>query len=168
MYSQEMLNNLFKAMIDYFESDPKRIQHFVKVHSFAKLIGQLENLDEASLFLLEAAAFVHDIGIKNSEIKYNNCNGKNQEKEGYGESIKILSKLDFPKETVEKIAYIVAHHHSYGNIDINNIELQILIEADFIVNLYEEKLSKKAVISACEKIFKTSSGIYLLKKIFGV
>ena len=39
---QERLNALFLKMIAFDEGDPKRIQHFVKVHSFAKLIGELE------------------------------------------------------------------------------------------------------------------------------
>ena len=33
-------------MIEFYRDDPARIQHFVKVHSFAKLIGEEEHLDE--------------------------------------------------------------------------------------------------------------------------
>ena len=33
------LNQLFCEMIQYYRNDPKRIQHFTKVHSYAKLIG---------------------------------------------------------------------------------------------------------------------------------
>lgn len=46
-------------MIDFDKGDPKRIQHFLKVHSFAKLIGEGENLDEKTLFILEADALVN-------------------------------------------------------------------------------------------------------------
>ena len=41
-----MLNDLFLEMINYFAGDAKRIQHLVKVHSFAKLIGELEHVEE--------------------------------------------------------------------------------------------------------------------------
>lgn len=166
MYSQELLNRLFKSMIDYFQSDPKRIQHFVKVHSFAKLIGQCENLNEDTLFTLESAAYIHDIGIKNSELKYGSCSGKNQEKEGFSESRKLLTCLDFPDNVIERVSYIVAHHHTYNNI--NSIELQILIESDFLVNLYEDSADISSVKSAYDKIFKTNTGKEICRIMFGI
>lgn len=58
------LNNLCSMMIEFYRDDPARIQHFIKVHSFAKLIGEEEHLDEKLLYILEAAAYVHDIGIR--------------------------------------------------------------------------------------------------------
>ena len=44
------LNQLYMEMIRYYESDAPRIQHFVKVHSFARLIGEAEGLDEETQF----------------------------------------------------------------------------------------------------------------------
>lgn len=73
-----MLNQLFMKMIWYYEGDAKRIQHFVKVHAFAKLIGEMEHVEEETLRILEAAAYVHDIGIKVAESKYGSCNGKRE------------------------------------------------------------------------------------------
>ena len=32
------------AMINYYAGDPKRIQHFIKVYHFAKLIGEMERI----------------------------------------------------------------------------------------------------------------------------
>ena len=72
----------------YFKNDflrsrlPGRIQHFLKVHSFAKTIAVSEHLDEKTLFITEAAAIVHDIGIRLCLEKYGDGNGKLQEKEG--------------------------------------------------------------------------------------
>lgn len=74
------IDELFKQVIEYFEGDTKRIQHFTKVYTFATLIGRLEKLSENELYILEAAAIVHDIGIKNAEKKYGSCEGKLQEK----------------------------------------------------------------------------------------
>ena len=51
-----MLNELHLAMIDLYRGDAKRIQHFCKVHSYAKLIAETEHVDEKCLFILEAAA----------------------------------------------------------------------------------------------------------------
>ncbi|SFC30299.1 hypothetical protein SAMN05421842_10295 [Clostridium uliginosum] len=56
-----MIEQLIKEMIAYYEGDPKRIQHFIKVHNFSKTIGVLENLDKDTLYILETAAVIHDI-----------------------------------------------------------------------------------------------------------
>ncbi len=61
---QEMLDGLFLAMCRHDAGDARRIQHFAKVHAFAALIGRAEGLDEETQLTLEAAALVHDIGIR--------------------------------------------------------------------------------------------------------
>ena len=76
------LNQLFCEMIQYYRNDPKRIQHFTKVHSYAKLIGELSGMQGEELLTLEVAAYVHDIGIKVAEEKYGSSNGRLQEQEG--------------------------------------------------------------------------------------
>ena len=58
------IDRLYMEMIHYYQGDPKHIQHFVKVHDLSRLIGQSEGLDEDTMHVLEAAALVHDIGIK--------------------------------------------------------------------------------------------------------
>ena len=74
-------DRVITAMIEYFGSDKKRIHHFLKVYSFAKTIGESENLLPNDQELLEISAIVHDIGIKVSEEKYNSSAGKYQELE---------------------------------------------------------------------------------------
>ena len=69
-------------MIRYYAGDPKRIQHFIKVYTFAKMIGEKEKLPAGEQFILETAAIVHDIGIKPAEEKFGQCGGKMQEQEG--------------------------------------------------------------------------------------
>ena len=51
-----MLNQLHLAMLELYKGDAKRIQHFCKVHSYAKLIAECEKVDKQTLFILEAAA----------------------------------------------------------------------------------------------------------------
>ena len=41
-----MHERLLTAAIEYDKGDPKRIQHFIKVHSFARLIGKQEKLSD--------------------------------------------------------------------------------------------------------------------------
>ena len=39
------LDDLALHMITYYAADPARIQHFIKVHSFAALIARQEGMD---------------------------------------------------------------------------------------------------------------------------
>lgn len=157
---------LIKEMITYYSGDPKRIQHFIKVHSFAKTIGLLEKLDKQTLYTLETAALVHDIGIKLCEQKYGECNGKLQELEGPAVARGLLEDLGYDEDVIERVCFLVAHHHTYDKVD--NMDYQILIEADFLVNMYEEKLDKKPIELAFQRIFKTPSGRFLCKQMFGL
>ena len=82
-----MINKLHMAMIELYHGDAKRIQHFCKVHSYAKLIAEMEKVDAKTLFILETAALTHDIGIHLCEEKYGN--GRNY-RFGYGEDRKSV------------------------------------------------------------------------------
>ena len=151
-----MIEKIISAMIDYYKGDPRRINHFMKVYAFAKNIGMEEELDSRTQNILETAAVVHDIGIKLSEEKYNSSSGKYQEIEGPGEAEKLLKRLGVEDDVIERVSYLVGHHHTYGNI--NGMDHQILVEADFIVNIYEDNESRDAVMNIKNKIFKTKTG----------
>lgn len=159
-----MLNRLFMEMIHYYRGDAKRIQHFVKVHSFAKLIGEMERVEEETLHILEVASYVHDIGIKVAEEKYGRCTGKLQEQEGPAVAREMLEKLGFEEKVTERVCYLVGHHHTYTDMD--GMDYQILVEADFLVNLYEDHLSRDSAVSVCEKIFRTESGKRICREMF--
>ena len=161
-----MINKLHLAMIELYKGDAKRIQHFCKVHSYAKLIAETENVDKKCLFTIEAAALTHDIGIHICEEKYGSCNGKLQEKEGPAIAEKLLGELGFDRNISERVQYLIAHHHTYGNI--NEMDYQILVEADFLVNIMEEGSSKEAAIKAYQNIFKTSCGKKICREMFGI
>lgn len=159
-----MINKLHLKMIEYDKGDPKRIQHFTKVYTYAKLIGESEGLDKDSLFILEAAALTHDIGIHVCEEKYGSCAGNLQEKEGPEIAEKMLNELGFNPKVIDRVKYLIAHHHTYTNI--NDLDYQILVEADFIVNLYEDGADKKAIENVYNNIFKTNTGKQILKDMF--
>lgn len=161
---KHILNRLYMQMVEFYREDPARIQHFVKVHSFARLIGEEEGLDEKTLFTLEAAALVHDIGIKPAEEKYGSSAGPLQEKEGPALAAEMLGKLGFEPEVIQRVSYLVGHHHTYTNID--GKDYQILVEADFLVNYYEDHVSKENIRTGSGKIFRTETGKKLVKEMF--
>ena len=160
------LSTLALEMTAYYSGDPKRIQHFLKVHGFARLIGEVENLDSHMLFILETAALVHDIGIKYCEATYGACGGKLQEKEGPAIARTLLEKLGYDSPDIERVCYLVGHHHTYSAID--GIDYQILVEADFLVNLYEDDIPQSGIRHAVETIFKTDTGLRLCRSMFPI
>ncbi len=159
------IQKLALAMITYDNGDPKRIQHTTKVHAYASLIGMGEGLDEDTQFVLESAALVHDIGIRASEKKYGHQNGKLQEQEGPAVARELLARIGgYTEEQIDRICWLVAHHHTYHASE--DQDYQILIEADFLVNLYEDHEPEDAIRAVRNNIFKTKSGLKILDDMF--
>ena len=48
----------------------------------------------------------------------------------------------------------------------DEIDYQILVEADFLVNIMEDGLSKEAALKAYESIFKTTCGKMICREMF--
>ena len=61
------------------------------------------------------------------------------------------------------MAYLVGHHHTYKDVD--GLDYQILLEADFLVNGDESNLTKEAIEKMKKNVFKTKTGIELLNHI---
>lgn len=160
------LSEVINAMIEYYAGDERRIQHFLKVYAYAKAIGELEALDKDNQEILEVAAVVHDIGIKVSEEKYKSSAGNYQQIEGPPIAKEMLSKLGHERNFVERVCFLIAHHHTYNKIE--GMDYQILVEADFLVNASEASMSRSQIDSIKEKIFKTKTGILFLESVFGL
>ncbi|URZ02956.1 hypothetical protein CLAUR_029900 [Clostridium felsineum] len=90
----DIVSDVIKEMILYFDGDVRRINHALKVYSFSKTISELEKLSADDFKILEVAAILHDIGIKESEKKYNSSAGNYQELEGPPVAKKLLDKFN--------------------------------------------------------------------------
>ena len=156
MTDMEKIDLLEQKMMMFNHQDPMRIQHLMKVHRFAQMIGRMEKLDAHTQLITECAALVHDIGIRPAEEKYGRSDGKLQEQEGPAYARAMLEELGMEPEDIERICYLVGHHHTYSSID--GIDYQILVEADFLVNFYEDQFGEKEIKSAFKKVFRTASG----------
>lgn len=159
-----MVEEILKEMIIYANGNKKDIAHFLKVHSYARLIGKLEQLDEKTQKILEIAAIVHDIACPLCRKKYGNSNGKLQEIEGPDLVYDFLKPFSLTDLEINRIAYLVGHHHTYENID--GLDYQILLEADFLVNGDEMNADNKTIAAMKNKVFKTATGIKLLEYIY--
>jgi HD superfamily phosphodiesterase len=159
-----LMGNLAAEMIGYNAGDPRRAGHLLKVYAFAKTIGECEGLDARTQEILEIAALTHDIGIRNSECKYGSSGGEYQQIEGPPEAEKLLSALGIDRLAIERVCWLIARHHTYT--DIQGMDYQILIEADFLVNAYEEGMDADAVESVRRKLFRTKKGTELLDTLY--
>jgi len=159
-----MMHRVINKMVMYFKDDVRRINHALKVYAYAHALAGLEGLPAKKGLIVDLAAVLHDIGIKEAERKYNSSAGRYQEMEGPPVAKQILAAFNVEKEIIDRVCFLVGNHHSYQKID--GIDFQILIEADFIVNIYEDNISKNTIESIKNKYFKTASGIKMLEKMY--
>ena len=99
---------------------------------------------------LVVAAITHDIACPLCRKKYGNTNGKYQEQEGAPLVREFLADTGMTAEQIDRVAYLVGHHHSPAQID--GIDYQIL----------------QAIRTFMEHTMKTAAGIRLTKTVFGV
>ena len=159
-----MKEKLIEKMICFYQGNVEDINHFIKVLSFASLIGKMEQLDEHTLNTLELTAIVHDIACPLCREKYGNTNGNNQEAESEALLRPFLAEFSIPSDVEERIIYLVTHHHTYNDVD--GLDYQILLEADYLVNAGESKKYAAAMNEFKQNVFKTPSGLKLLQEIY--
>ena len=155
---------IIRKMIAYFNGNRHDINHFMKVYAFAKTIGECENLDRDTQMILEMAAIVHDIACPLCREKYGNTNGKYQELEGPALVRDFLVDGGLPQAAVDRIAWLVGHHHTLQGID--GPDHQILIEADYLVNADESQYSRENVENTLDRVFRTETGRTLLRSMY--
>jgi HD superfamily phosphodiesterase len=151
-------------MIAYFGNDVRRINHALKVLGFATAISKSENLNNHYKEIIEISAILHDIGIPNAEMKFGSCIGKYQELEGPPVAREIMRKAGIKEEIIERVCYIIGNHHTYTKID--DIDFQVLVEADFLVNIDEDNMTKDMIQVISKKYFKSHTGIEILNNLY--
>ena len=149
-------------MKKYFGTDFKRVNHALKV---AKVAEQILKMEGGHPLVVMGAAYLHDIGIREAEKKHGSPSGHYQEMEGSAIAREILERLNVQKELVEEICDIIGHHHHPREEETLNF--QILYEADGLVNVEEEGISKdpKRLEALIEKVFRTVTGKQLAEKL---
>jgi len=149
----------------YFKSDFRRIAHATRVARYAEQIGRQEG---GNLGIILTAAYLHDIGIKEAERKYQSTGARYQEKEGPPVAREILSSLGAGEEMMAEVCDIIAHHHHPREEE--NVNFKSLYDADRLVNMEEElkekPLSEDKLKSIVEKSFLTGSGIQIARELF--
>ena len=137
------ISQLMEKMIRFSDGNMHDIDHFIRVWTYARTIGELEGLDEKTMTILEAAAITHDIACPLCRQKYGNTNGKHQEEEGIPLVNILLSDSGMQEDEAARVAFLVGHHHTFTGID--SLDWQILVEADFIANASENGFSEQKI-----------------------
>lgn len=153
-----------QAMIKYERGCPRRVNHFLKVYSFAKLIAENEKVSIKDRYIIEIAALMHDCGIRASLEKFGHYNGKMQEENGPAVAVKMMKTLNIEPDIQDRVSFLIGHHHTYNNID--KIDYQILVEADFLVNIFEDEMQEPAIELIRTRYFKTKTGIDILQALY--
>lgn len=161
---EQLISRMTEKMIHFYNGSPSLVAHFLKVHAYARLIALRENVARETLYLVEMAAILHDIAIPYCMEAYGDAAGPLQEKESEGLLRPFLDEFALPAETVERLIFLVSHHHTYQNV--SGLDWQILLEADFLVNADESHHSRLSIDRMAQNVFKTKTGLALLRSIF--
>jgi HD superfamily phosphodiesterase len=159
-----VISHAIDKMITYFKGDVRRINHALKVYGFSINISDMDGVSERDRIIISLSAILHDIGIHEAERKHNSTSGKYQELEGPPIAKDILQGIGVPNDIIDRVCFLIGNHHSYQNID--GLDFQILIEADFLVNIFEDNMSRDSVLSIRDKYFKTNNGIKIINSMY--
>ncbi|MCF8357712.1 MAG: HD domain-containing protein [Prolixibacteraceae bacterium] len=159
-----MIASILGKMILYYGEDVRRINHALKVYGFARCIARQEKLSEKEILIVEIASVLHDIGIKEAERKYNSSSGKYQEVEGPPVARELLDGMNIEPQMLERVCYLIGNHHSYQKID--GLDFQILVEADFLVNVFENEMPAHSIEAVKKRYFKTETGGKFLENMY--
>lgn len=158
------VSRIIEKMIECSKGNLHDIDHFIRVWTYAKMIGELENLDSSTQYILEIAAITHDIACPLCREKYGNTNGKYQEIEGIALVRDFLSDIKISDEQIDRVVYLVGHHHTLDHVD--GKDYMILLEADFIANASENGYEMRTIKSFIDYTMWTESGKRIAKKVF--
>lgn len=136
-------------MKQYHRGDVDKIQHFVRVYTLAKSIGELERLGDEEQLDVELAAVVHNVEGDRIPVVRD-----------------ILRECEIGDEAAMKVCHMVENIENYDHI--GTLDHQILIEAKLIVDFKEQNTPEKEIIRKAEDIFITNTGKLFLKRAFNL
>lgn len=155
-----MEEKVLLKMLAYPNQTIHDITHFLKVYAYAQEIGKLEGLNEKTQRIVAYASIVHDIACPLCREKYGNTDGKHQGEESEGLLIDFFSSFDIDADILERVIFLVCHHHTY--INITGIDWHILVEADFLVN------AEETIAEFKKNVFYTKSGKHILNLLYHI
>ncbi len=142
-----VVNRVALKMKQYHHGDIAKVQHFVRVYTLAKSIGELEKLSEEEQLDVELAALTHSVEGDRVPVVRD-----------------ILRGCGLDDAVSMHVCHIVENQENYEHI--GTLDHQILIEAKLIVSFKEHNTPEKEIIRKAEDIFLTNTGKLFLKRAF--
>lgn len=152
-------SKLMLSALNFEEGHNRRSNHILKVYALAKTIADCEGLSEKEKLVLHASAILHDIGIKICKEKYGDASQELQRKEAPLLARELLKDAGYEEKAIHRILYLIKMHHSYEKID--RMDFQILVEADLMINVFEEGYYEIG-LDRMKEVIKTRTGKDLL------
>lgn len=154
---------LTKSLIEHFGDDDRRIEHALRVTSWAERIMETEGGDREVIL---SVGLLHDTGIKPAEALEGSSSGKLQEKYGPPVVRSILEQIGLSEDKIVESCEIVANHHTPSGIPGANFA--ILWDADMLVNIRDDiKLTDpESTKRLIERSFRTETGKRLARREF--
>lgn len=144
------INRVALRMKLYYGGDADKIQHFVRVYTLARSIGELERLPEEEQEYLELAAVVHGVSGDDAVAIVSD----------------ILRSCGVEEDVIMRVCHLIENIENYEHI--SSLDHQILIEAIMIVRFKERETPPDKIVEIAEKRFITNSGKLFLKRAFDV
>lgn len=160
------VSEIIVEMVKQSNGNLHDICHFMKVYAYARTIAECEKIAPEEQKTVEIAAVIHDIACPLCREKYGNTNGKLQEQEGVVLAREFLKGSGLPEKMTERIIFLVGHHHTLQEVD--GMDYQILLEADYLVNADEAGYDRRNLQNAADHLFKTATGKELLRSVYGI
>ena len=159
-----MVSNVVMEMIQYLGHDVKQVEHALKVFAYATTIAEREGLCGGRMMALQSAALLHDIAVPQVLDDTGYAPGHLQESLGapIARDIMIAAGLG---ALAERVHYLVGHHHTYTEEMEENEDLQILIEADHLVNVSEGHVHAP-LEEVMNRFFSTHAGKELMTTLY--
>lgn len=174
MINEKSLLGEVKKYLD--KARPGDYEHTLKV---VKLLKEILKTEKGDPNILIPSAYLHDIGYAGLFNEGQKLDKKTWHRElemhmkkGKEISVEILSRLNYPKEVIDKISWIVSMHDDWYNQ--NDYQVGILMDADNLSKLDSEHIRTKFdnpedVIKMWEKDMpkrlKTNTGKKLYSKL---
>ena len=156
----EKKNKLLLLALQYEKGHSRRSRHILSVLGLCEVIADGENLTQEERETVLAAAILHDIPIRYCKETYGDACQENQRREAVRIVPEFLQKAGYPPEAADRVLPLVLRHHCYEET-IDPL-LQILMEADLLVNLLEGEPVSPAF---ARRFFKTQTGRELLETV---
>ena len=140
---------------------PAGIGHTRQVLDYAEALMTGEGIDDPrEREVITLAVTLHDVGIPAAIRKHGSAAGPYQEAEGEAIAREILTRLGYDAAGVERVCYLVGHHHTREALD--GRDFQTLWEADFLVNAREMEPAQRS--RAIEENLRTATGKRLAER----